>query len=103
MKATARFEWPVRPDRIEVSSLGYLAAAILCAGLALAGGPARADPAAVEAFYRGRTVTLLVATSPRGVSLLSHLPEDDSPAEPATAPTPANFGEIWQHVLARKP
>ncbi|TNC12299.1 hypothetical protein FF100_15800 [Methylobacterium terricola] len=29
MNATARFEWPIRPDRIEVSSLGYLAAAIL--------------------------------------------------------------------------
>ncbi|MFH6786371.1 MULTISPECIES: hypothetical protein [Methylobacterium] len=32
MNATARFEWPIRPDRIEVSSLGYLAAAILLAG-----------------------------------------------------------------------
>jgi len=31
MNATARFEWPIRPDRIEVSSLGYLAAAILLA------------------------------------------------------------------------
>ncbi len=31
MTATARFEWPIRPDRIEVSSLGYLAAAILLA------------------------------------------------------------------------
>lgn len=29
MNATAHFEWPIRPDRIEVSSLGYLAAAIL--------------------------------------------------------------------------
>ncbi|TGD97942.1 hypothetical protein [Methylobacterium nonmethylotrophicum] len=33
MKPTARFEWPIRPDRIEVSSIGYLAAAILCADL----------------------------------------------------------------------
>ncbi|MGX7708352.1 hypothetical protein [Methylobacterium sp. Gmos1] len=33
MKATARFEWPIRPDRIEVSARGYLAAAILCADL----------------------------------------------------------------------
>ncbi|GJD63509.1 hypothetical protein CS379_20605 [Methylobacterium frigidaeris] len=33
MKATARFESPIRPDRIEVSSCGYLAAAILCADL----------------------------------------------------------------------
>ncbi|AWN49422.1 hypothetical protein DK419_26310 [Methylobacterium terrae] len=29
MKATARFERPIRPDRIEVSPLGYIAAAIL--------------------------------------------------------------------------
>ncbi len=33
MNATARFEWPIRPDRIEVSSRGYLAAAILLADL----------------------------------------------------------------------
>lgn len=33
MKATARFERPIRPDRIEVSSLGYIAAAILLSDL----------------------------------------------------------------------
>ncbi|MEN3234842.1 hypothetical protein PUR29_14675 [Methylobacterium ajmalii] len=31
MKATARFEPPIRPDGVVVSSLGYLAAAILLA------------------------------------------------------------------------
>ncbi|KMO28290.1 hypothetical protein VQ02_31865 [Methylobacterium variabile] len=53
MKATARFEWPVRPDRIEVSSLGYLAAAILCADL-------RAARAAAPGAPRSATVHRLV-------------------------------------------
>ncbi|KMO16246.1 hypothetical protein [Methylobacterium platani] len=39
MNATARFEWPVRPDRIEVSSRGYLAAAILLSDLRAARTP----------------------------------------------------------------
>ena len=39
----------------------------LCLALVLAHcAPARADDAAIEAFYRGRNVTLLVATSPGG-------------------------------------
>jgi hypothetical protein len=33
MTVTARFERPLRPDSIHVSSLGYLAAAIWCADL----------------------------------------------------------------------
>ena len=58
MNATARFEWPVRPDRIEVSSLGYLAAAILCADL-------RAGRAAAQGRPPSATVHRLVPRRPR--------------------------------------
>ena len=44
----------------------FRAAALACAALAAVFGSARADTAAIEAFYRNRTVTLLVATSPGG-------------------------------------
>ncbi|MCF4125065.1 hypothetical protein [Methylobacterium sp. SyP6R] len=56
MTATARFEWPIRPDRIEVSSLGYLAAAILLADLraarAAASRPAPAAPLPLATVHR---------------------------------------------------
>ena len=43
---------------------------------------------------------MLVATSPAGVTLLSHLPEAE---EAQTAPvTRLSFAEAFQHVLARK-
>ena len=44
---------------------------------------------------------VLVGTSPGGVSLLSHLPDDDSP--PEAQPRAATFSEIWQHLRERKP
>ena len=44
---------------------------------------------------------VLLGTSPAGVSLLSHLPDDDSP--PEAQPRAATFGEIWQHLRERKP
>lgn len=44
---------------------------------------------------------VLLATSPTGVSLLSHLPDDDSPAAPE--PRPATFAEVLQHLRERKP
>ena len=44
---------------------------------------------------------VLVATSPAGVSLLSHLPDDDSP--PGPEPRAATFAEVWQHLRERKP
>ena len=44
---------------------------------------------------------VLLGTSPGGVSLLSHLPDDDSP--PEAQPRAATFGEIWQHLRERKP
>ncbi len=44
---------------------------------------------------------ILLGTSPGGVSLLSHLPDDDSP--PEAQPRAATFSEIWQHLRERKP
>ena len=44
---------------------------------------------------------VLLGTSPAGVSLLSHLPDDDSP--PEAQPRPATFAEVWQHLRERKP
>lgn len=44
---------------------------------------------------------VLLATSPAGVSLLSHLPDDDSP--PGPEPRAATFAEVWQHLRQRKP
>ena len=44
---------------------------------------------------------VLLGTSPAGVALLSHLPDDDSP--PEAQPRAATFGEIWQHLRERKP
>ena len=45
MKATARFEPPIRPDGVVVSSLGYLAAAILLADWRAARAARLAPPA----------------------------------------------------------
>ena len=43
---------------------------------------------------------MLVATSPAGITLLSHLPEaEEMQAVPATR---LSFAEAFQHVLARK-
>ncbi len=46
----------------------------------------------------------LVATSPAGVNLLSHLPDaETSEVEPAEKPgTPMSFGQALTHVLKRK-
>ena len=55
----------------------------------------------VIAFEQQR---FLVASSPTGVNLLSHLPLADAPAEIAAPPnvTPVSFGQILHQVLARK-
>ena len=55
----------------------------------------------VVAYERQR---FLVATSPAGVNLLSHLPDAD-PAEPEAAPAPGapmSFGQALAQVLKRK-
>ena len=44
---------------------------------------------------------VLVATSPAGVSLLSHLPDDETP--PGPEPRPPSFAEVWQNLRERKP
>jgi flagellar biogenesis protein FliO len=45
---------------------------------------------------------MLVATSPAGVTLLSHLPEADAEELKAAPVTRLSFAEAFQHVLARK-
>jgi len=45
---------------------------------------------------------MLLASSPAGVTLLSHLPAAEE-AETVAPPTTLNFAEALQHVLSRKP
>jgi flagellar biogenesis protein FliO len=45
---------------------------------------------------------LLIASSPSGVALLTHLPPAD-PSEPEPEPARAPFAEALRQVLARKP
>ncbi|MGF3024739.1 hypothetical protein ACQVP2_18185 [Methylobacterium aquaticum] len=64
MIATARFEWPLRPHRVEVSSLGYLAAAILLADLR-AGRAAASPPSATVHRLTPRAARMHPASQPR--------------------------------------
>lgn len=67
MKATARFEWPIRPDRIEVSARGYIAAAILCADLRAAqGATSRPLPSATVHRLVPRRTRTKPALAPAG-------------------------------------
>ncbi|MEH3146860.1 MAG: hypothetical protein PGN34_16270 [Methylobacterium frigidaeris] len=62
MNATARFESPLRPTRIEVLSLGYWASAIWCADLS----------ARTQTRSRSATVHRLVPRAARGAAQPIH-------------------------------
>ena len=46
---------------------------------------------------------MLLASSPAGVTLLSHLPEAEEQVDKAAPATRLSFAEAFQQVLARKP